>query len=287
MIEEFPNQPRAQARSGCLRRTGVGLLCLGAILGGCLGLAYWNGGVLWLRGHLPAPTPAPVAAPVGDGAMARQAGLETRLATLEAKLTQITMTAATAADNAGRAESLLIAFATRRQIDRGAPLGYLEAQLKHRFGDTQGVAVSTLINAAHQPITRDRLIARLDALGPGLIDQGAAESTWSKIRRDLSGMFVLRKDVGGPAPDPRIRLAHARQCLQEGRVDDAIADIRLMPGAKAAEQWIADAHRYGEIQHALDIIETTALLTPAEQAEAARVAQPAPAPAAAVVSTTP
>jgi hypothetical protein len=64
------------------------------------------------------------------------------------------------------------------------------------------------------------------------------------------------------APDPKLRLDHARLCLREGRIEDAIADVRLLPGAKAAQGWINDAQRYAAAMHALDALDTSALLEP-------------------------
>ncbi|HWU03336.1 MAG TPA: hypothetical protein VN222_11410 [Novosphingobium sp.] len=285
MNENFPKTlplSRAQRGSGRLWVWTILVLAVAA-----LGLTGWV-----MRGAIAAhveralglmPVPSAPAAPTGDPVALShaQAGLEARLATLEQRLLRTDMAAATAADNAGRAEALLIAFSARRQLDRGAPLGYLETALTQRFGDAQPLAVAAVINAGRQPVTRDRLAARLDQLAPLLTDKAGGDGAWGRIGRDLAGMFVLHKDGATASPDPNMRLQHARMCLSEGRVEDAIADVRLMPGAKAGEQWIADAHRYGEAQHALDIIETAALLPAIEAPRptaAAAPAVPAPAP---------
>jgi hypothetical protein len=68
--------------------------------------------------------------------------LEARLAAVSSRLDGITREADEAGGNAGRAEALLIAFAARRALDRGAPLGYLEGELRLRFADAQPRAVA-------------------------------------------------------------------------------------------------------------------------------------------------
>src|SRR3546814_12596719 len=77
-----------------------------------------------------------------------------------------TLQAASASGNATRAEGLLIAFAARRALDRGLSLGYLEAQLRLRFGDDQPNAVKTIIDTARDPITLEQLRSKLDPMAP-------------------------------------------------------------------------------------------------------------------------
>jgi hypothetical protein len=204
--------------------------------------------------------------------------METRVAELEQKLDKLDLEAAAASGNAARAEALLVAFATRRLVQRGAPLGYLEDQLKLRFGAAQPDAVATVINFAHDPVTLDRLTARLEALGPMLAKAPPTEGGWNRIKRELSDLFVLRHESTSAAPDPRLRLDHARVALQEGKVEDAIADVRLMPGAALAQEWITQTQRYDTVQRALDAIETTALLEPKTLHDGAgrEIAQPSP-----------
>ena len=269
MKEEFPNQPRAPRRSG---RIGCGMVAFIAF-GVGLGLfAAVGEGKRFAWPHFdPAPSAPP---PAPSKALSdREAGLEARLATVEQRMIRIDMAAATAADNAGRAEALLVAFAARRSIDRGAQLGYLETPLKQHFADKQPAAVAAILAAAHTPVTQDRLSARLEALSTKLLNRTSGDTLWGRLRSDLSGMLVLHSDSGAVGPDPRLRLDHARICLAEGRVDDAIADVRLLPGAAAADKWIAEAHRYAEVQHALDVVETEALLAPAPP-------KPTPSPSA-------
>ena len=62
-----------------------------------------------------------------------------------------------AVGNADRAEGLLVAFAARRALDRGVALGFLEALLRQRFGDSQPQAVGMIITAAREPVTLQEL----------------------------------------------------------------------------------------------------------------------------------
>jgi hypothetical protein len=87
----------------------------------------------WLRPLGIAPwtlTPEPVLPlppPPSTAAIARtQGAMETRVQQLEDKLNRLDLEAAAASGNAVRAEALLVAFAARRVVERGAPLGYLK-----------------------------------------------------------------------------------------------------------------------------------------------------------------
>src|SRR3546814_17058485 len=94
--------------------------------------------------------PPLVVTPV-DGANA----LAARVAELEQRLSRITLQAESASGNASRAEGLLVAFAVRRALDRGLSLGYLDAQLRLRFGADQPKAVKTIIAPARDPVSTE------------------------------------------------------------------------------------------------------------------------------------
>ena len=235
---------------------------------------------------LPGGAPPALAAPDG--------GTVARVAALEARLDRIDLEANAEEANAARAEALLVAFATRRAIDRGAPLGYLEDQIRLRFGDALPNAVPAIIAAGKAPMTLDQLTAHLLAVAPQVTGTGGSPSTWNRLSGDIANLFVLRRDTT-PGPTPTTRLDHALLCLHEGRVDDAIADVQLLPNPGPAQAWIAAARHYADIQRALDLLETTALLEPRQlhdgsgrplstMAPFAPVVQPTPAP---VPSATP
>lgn len=188
----------------------------------------------------------------------QQGGLDQRLAAAEQRLTQLDLQAQAAAGNAARAESLLIAFATRRAVERGAELGFLSDQLRLRFGDQWPNAVSTIVEFSRNPIRVDGLVARLEGLGPQLNNSGEGPS-WAAFQRELGQLFVVRRE-STPSPQPQRRLERARFALEQGRYQAAIDEVKGMPGAAKAESWIADADRYRKAMEALEVIETAAVL---------------------------
>ncbi|WP_260581672.1 MICOS complex subunit MIC60 [Sphingopyxis sp. PET50] len=205
----------------------------------------------------PAGVAAPAAALPGDPST-----LPERVAELEQRLSRITLEAASASGNASRAEGLLVAFAVRRALDRGLPLGYLDAQLRLRFGDDQPNAVKTIIETSRDPVTLEQLRAELDAIAPNLVGRsGDNGSLWTGLRRELGELFVVRA-AGTQSPRANERLERARRYLAGGMADKAIAEVEAMPGAAAAGEWLIDARRYHEARRALDLIETAAILEP-------------------------
>jgi hypothetical protein len=216
-----------------------------------------------------------VVAPV-DGANA----LAARVAELEQRLSRITLEAESASGNASRAEGLLVAFAVRRALDRGLSLGYLDAQLRLRFGDDQPNAVKTIIDTSREPVTLEQLRAGLDTLAPQLVGRGGDGngSLWTGLRRELGELFVVRA-AGTQSPRASERLDRARRYLGAGQADQAIAEVEAMPGAAAANDWLIDARRYHEARRALDLIETAAILEPRDSPAAAlarKTAEPTP-----------
>lgn len=209
--------------------------------------------------------PALVVAPV-DGASA----LAARVADLEQRLSRITLEAASASGNASRAEGLLVAFAVRRALDRGLSLGYLDAQLRLRFGDDQPNAVKTIIETSRDPVTLEQLRSELDAVAPQLVGRGdeGSGNLWTGIRRELSELFVIRP-AGTQSTRASERIDRARRYLAGGMTDKAIAEVEAMPGAGAAHEWLINARRYHEARRALDLIETAAILEPRDSGAAA------------------
>ncbi|QWC56097.1 hypothetical protein F7D01_02400 [Erythrobacter sp. 3-20A1M] len=190
----------------------------------------------------------------------QQGGIEQRLAAAEQRLNQLDIQAQAAAGNAARAEGLLIAFAVRRSIERGAQLGYLADQLRLRFGDALPNAVSTIVENSRDPVTLDQLSARLEQLGPKLEARDAGPSL-SMLKRELNQLFIIRRE-SSPSPTPERRLERARLFLESGRYEAAIDEVGRMPGADKAERWMADTRRYAAVQRALDLVETAAILEP-------------------------
>ena len=230
----------------------------------------------------PGPAPDTAAAPPAveaSPAPAQPGSVAERIAAMEQRLARLDFQASAAAGNASRAESLLIAFASRRAIERGSPLGYLEDQLRLRFGEARPNAVDTVIATGRDPVTLDQLLTRLDGLAPRL--SGAPrQGAFGWLRRELGDLFVVRR-VDAPSPAPERRLERARLFLESGRAGAAAAEIRNLPNAEVAADWIADAERYSSAQRALELLELTAILDPSElrDAEGGRVTQPSAAAA--------
>ena len=191
----------------------------------------------------------------------QQGGLDQRLAAAEQRLTRLDIQAQNAAGNAARAEALLIAFATRRLIERGEELGYLADQLRLRFGDERPNAVNTIIRFSRSdpPIRLDSLLARLDGLGPQLQERSSDGPSWDAFTRELGELFVIRRR-STPSRQPQRRLERARFAMEQGRYRSAIEEVRGLPGAERAEAWIADAERFASAMEALENIETAAVL---------------------------
>ena len=189
----------------------------------------------------------------------QQGGLDQRLAAMEQRLASLDLRAEAAAGNAARAEGLLIAFATRRALDRGAPLGYLADQLTLRFAESKPNAVQAILDFQRDPVTLPDLLGRLDGMSEALQDNPDDEGVWPWLTREAGNLFVIRSE-DTPSPLPQRRLERARMYLETGDTEKAIAEIRELPNAAAAADWLADAQRYNRVQQALDVIETAAVL---------------------------
>ena len=269
-------------------------LALGALLLLLIGIGGGGWAVnRWLTGEAAVPAakiiqpsangaadPVPVAGAAPTGAIADQPfavapldganALAARVAELEQRLSRITLEAESASGNASRAEGLLVAFAVRRALDRGLSLGYLDAQLRLRFGDDQPNAVKTIIETSREPVTLEQLRTELDMLAPQLVGRGGDDngSLWTGLRREMSELFVVRA-AGTQSPRASERLERARRYLGAGQADKAIAEVEAMPGSEAANDWLIDARRYHEARRALDLIETAAILEPRDSPAAA------------------
>ncbi len=215
------------------------------------------------------------AAPIDTTVLAtREATLAAQLTALETRTAAITTDAAAAGGQATRAEGLLVAFAARRAIDRGVGLGYIEEQLRLRFGQAQPRATTQLIQASHQPVTLEDLRQGLDAIAPD-ITSSTGEGWLDTIQHQIDSLIVLRK-AGTPSPMPADRLARARRLLGAGQVEAARAEVARLPGAAQAGNWMDAARRYVVARQALDVIENTALIGQAGQPQPAPMLIPAP-----------
>ncbi|MEG3088446.1 hypothetical protein [Sphingomonas sp. PB4P5] len=204
--------------------------------------------------------PAGPAAPVIDlnALSSRETELAGRLADLEQRTARIGSDAQAASGYATRSENMLVAFAARRALDRGLALGYVEDQLRTRFAATQPRAVAAILQAAREPVTVAELRAGLDSIAPELVTGQASTSWLNSLRRELANLIVIHR-ADTPSPLPIDRLARARQMLEGGKVEAALAEVARMPGAPQAARWTAAARRYIGARQALDTIEAAAI----------------------------
>ena len=295
LMQDKTGNPNAAVQLPAKRRgrSYFTIALLAFVLGAALvGWSVWRGHLdSWLpRSEQPAPsaitdsvTPEPdaIQTPDMDAATQRElkavSTVEARLAMLEERFSRLNLQANAASGNAARAESLLIAFAARRMIDRGEPLRYLDDQLRLRFANAQPRAVETIIEFGEAPLTIDELSARLEALSPQLIGGANNESFWDSATRELSGLFTVRREPSAML-SPEARLERARVMLTAGKIPEAVAQVELLPGIEAANKWISDARRYAAAQKALDLIEVAAMLEPSrlKDSEGNKVNQPSP-----------
>lgn len=194
-----------------------------------------------------------------DSFQAREVALSGRIAELETRLANTATAAQSASGDANRAEGLLVAFAARRALDRGLGLGYVEGQLRERFGPTQPQAVATIVAASRQPVTLEDLREGILAITPQLKTGNTTDGWWASLRRELSDLIVIRRD-NAPSPRADDRLVRARRMLDSGQVEGALAEVARLPGAEAGDRWIDSARRYITARQALDTIETAAIL---------------------------
>ena len=282
--------PLAQQRS----RTGRGRAVLAVlfILAALAGGVWYGWKTGWLEVHVSGLVPAsPIPSP--SASMSQAAAQTTanlaatdaaltaaaaKVSALEQRLAELNQQAVAAAGQAAQAEALLVAFAARRAIERGQPLGYLEAQLRVRFGATQQAAVDRVIAAAQKPVTLPMLSETFEKLSPQLIGGAKSEGTWDWMTRQMSELFVIRH-ADTPSPTAESRAARVREALAGGRIDVAISEVERMPGKDAATEWLAHARDYANVEHALDQLETAALSFPPTPAVVKPEAAAIPAPA--------
>ena len=285
-MEDLVYSTRGQSprRSGIGGR-GIAALVAGCLLAGAAGAAWlgWRNGLIDVRMDSsgipqlvtsPATEPAPGPSAAQTAAAQAQIGAQidstaARIAMLEQRLAELNQQAIAASGNATHAESLLLAFAARRALERGQPLGWIEAQLRARFGTTQGAAVDRVIAAGAAPVTLAQLGEQFELLAPELVGGKADEGTLDWLGRQLSDLFVIRHD-DSPSPAPESRLQRTRAFLAGGKIEAAAAEVEKMPGHDAAADWLVRARDYMATQRALDQLEAAALMG------AQPVAAPAP-----------
>ena len=255
-------------------RAGLGILLAAVFVAGVALAAYavhrWDKVALWL--HPIAVTQPAAAKPVALVAMpavpqaavspSADPALIQKVESLDQQINSIDARVEQATGNADRAEGLLAAFAARRAIDRGQPLGYVEGLLRQHFGATEPRAVSLVISAAQRPVTLLQLQNGFADLAPSLAGPAPSEGWWSGMRRELGNLLIVRK-ADTPSSEPTQIAGRAERALEQGQVEAALAEVARMPGSARAAQWIVEARRYVLAHNALDAVEAAALLKPA------------------------
>lgn len=205
-----------------------------------------------------------------------------RVAALEQRIDALGRAADEASGTATHAESIMVAAAARRAVERGEPLGYLANQLRLRFAVAQPDAVEKVIAAAAHPVTLSYLSAELERLAPTL--KGApAPGGFAWLRNEASDLFTIRRN-DRLSPDAEARLLRARLYLANARVDMAIGEVDQLPGRTAARAWLGHARDYVVATRALDAIEASAVLA---ASPLVRATQPAGPPRTATPSAPP
>ena len=284
------------------RRSRVGLITIFVVLAlivgfGLMWLSVKDRGGWWQQTPPPAAAPtaepgsaaatqpgAPVIGPVDPVTLAtRESALAAQLAALEARAAGMELDVTASADRAGRAEAILVAFAARRSIERGRPLGYLEEQLRRRFGTTQRQAVDTVVQAGRDPVTLEGLREALEANSSLLLNPGS-QHWFDGLLDELRHLIVLR-EANLPSAIPSERLTRARRLVDAGRVEAALEEVERLPGGSQAVNWTNAARRYVAADRALEILETAAIV--GTIAGAAQAAQQPSQPASPVIASPP
>lgn len=263
------------------RGNAITLALLAGLVAFLIGLAamaaIFRFGGWWQPEPAPAQVPlaaAPTAVAGTDLATlaARETMLAARLDALDARIKANDADARTAASYAGRSEAMMLVFAARRSIERGQPLGFVDGELRARFGQIAPDAVATVSRAAGEPVTLEDLRFALDQIAPRLSTAAPGDGWWDAVRREAASLVIVRKE-SAPSRHPRERLTRARRLLAQGHVEAALAEIARLPGAQGAESWMAAAGRYVETRRALDTLEEAAIR--GQVAPAAGAQQPA------------
>ncbi len=197
-----------------------------------------------------APVQPILGAPLGSEADARIAALELRLARIESS------GGASGGAHSSQSDGLLLAFAARRALELGLPLGSLEQAISAHFGASQPHMVAAISSAARVPTTLSKLQADLESLAPKL--SGEDKGVWSRFSEGLASLVTVRRGDTSTT-DPSALIAQARSAIEASDVDGALQAVSRLPNRAFATDWMASARRYSEAQRALAALEKSAL----------------------------
>lgn len=187
-----------------------------------------------------------------------------RIMAVEARVDRLNAQQAASGGHARRAESMLIAFAARRALDRGVQLGYLESLLRERFGASQPQAIATIILAGRERVTLDTLAAEFEQITPQLQGNGETRDWWDAFKEEMSGLVIVRHG-NEPSTRPDEVIARIRAEIANGNIAEALTEINRLPLRTKAANWIARARSYVMARNALDRVETAALIEPMDE----------------------
>jgi hypothetical protein len=261
MNPNFP-EPAPPAKSG-LKFRHIAILLLLAFVGG-IGLTGWlvSEYDIFDRSILATTSPKPtVVVPetsAVNASIQNIAADDAQIDGLENRLSEISQDAQAASGNANRAETMMIAFAARRAIEAGTPLGAIQGQLEQRFGAQAPNAVSQILSAAIRPVTLSALQTEFAGFGDSLLQATNDQGLWSDVGREMRELFVLRRGARAQN-DPSVRMERARNLVGNADIASAIDQIAPMPGAARAQIWLQKARSYVATRLALDAIERAAL----------------------------
>jgi hypothetical protein len=180
-----------------------------------------------------------------------------------------------------RANMMVLLFATRHALERGLPLGAMEAELQAAFGTTQPYLLSAVTSAAEQPVKLEDLRSGLIAIAPAL--RGEEDGWWPRLSNAVAGLATVRRSDEQPS-NPGTLVPQAISAIDAGHVAAALGIVMRLPLRTKATEWIAKAKRYAAADRALDSLERATLVAaPA----APPVAPTAPIPAAVDVQAVP
>lgn len=203
----------------------------------------------------------------GDELSTRPEVMLARIMAVEARVDRLNAQQAASGGHARRAESMLIAFAARRALDRGVQLGYLESLLRERFGASQPQAIATIIMAGRERVTLAALAAEFEKIAPQLQDNGETRDWWDALKDELSGLVIVRRG-NAPSTRPNEVVARIRAEIANGNIAEALTEINRLPLQTKAANWTARARSYVMARNALDRVETAALIEPMDDAPA-------------------
>lgn len=189
-----------------------------------------------------------------------QGAADSRFAALVAELDAAGLRSGGIAAATAQARDLFLLAAARRHLERGRPLGPVEAALRQQFGAREPSAVEAIAAWSRAPNARDLLAERL-AQGFGAPAVGPAEDGgfWDRLRAQISGLVRLRRADG---PDPAIRERAAAR-LAAGDLDGAITLLSEAPADPRLAAWLEDARRLSSAEAGLERLELLALQPPA------------------------